>query len=208
MTNHTFDTKRYRRWVGTFIGFPLAGIAARLAAGNIDDASAAAVGGLVGGAVLGAVQAGVVRLPAGERGRWIGGTAVGLAVGLTAGASAVGFDTDPASLATMGAISGLAVGLGQAGAMAAPASRFDRIAWALATPLLWAIGWLITSQVIVDADRQHAVFGSSGALVASLVAGVLFAVRQRPTEATEATEATDATEPVARLAATSDRVAA
>ena len=33
----------------------------------------------------------------------------------------------------------------------------DRVLWAVATPVLWAGGWLITSQVIVDADRQHAV---------------------------------------------------
>jgi hypothetical protein len=34
--------------------------------------------------------------------------------------------------------------------------------------------------VIVDADRQHAVFGSSGALAIGLVAGVLHARRGRP----------------------------
>ena len=41
-------------------------------------------------------------------------------------------------------------------ALAAPMSITDRILWAVATPLLWAGGWAITSQVIVDADRQHA----------------------------------------------------
>jgi hypothetical protein len=46
---------------------------------------------------------------------------------------------------------------------------------------LWAAGWLITSQVIVDADSQHALFGSSGALVVSAVAGVLHARRERVT---------------------------
>ncbi len=50
--------------------------------------------------------------------------------------------------------------------------------WAIATPLLWAGGWLITSQVIVDADEHHAIFGSSGALVVSAVSGILVAVRR------------------------------
>ena len=59
--------------------------------------------------------------------------------------------------------------------------RVDRALWAVATPLLWAGGWLITSQVIADADRQHAVFGASGALAVSALAGVLYAMRDQTT---------------------------
>jgi hypothetical protein len=169
--------KRWARWLGTFVGFPLAGVAARAVAGNIDAAGAAAVGGLVGGAVLGAVQVGIGGIDAADRIRWIGATAAGLAVGLVLGAGAVGYRTDTASLVVMGAISGASVGAAQA--MSVPMRSLDRILWALATPVLWAAGWLITSQVIVDADRQHALFGSSGALAVSAVAGVLHARRQR-----------------------------
>lgn len=197
MKQQGFDWKRYGRWVGTFIGFPLAGVTARIVAGNIDSASAAAVGGLAGGAVLGAVQVGIAGIPTGERARWIAGTAVGLAVGLATGASAVGFDTDAASLIAMGAISGAGVGIAQA--VAGSMRLRDRVLWALATPILWAGGWAITSQVIVDADRQHAVFGSSGALAVSLAAGVLYAVRDRSATATTA---------VATVSASSDRMAA
>lgn len=196
MKQQGFDWKRYGRWVGTFIGFPLAGVTARLVAGNIDSASAAAVGGLAGGVVLGAVQVGIAGIPTGERARWIGGTAVGLGVGLAAGASAVGFDTDAASLIAMGAISGAGVGIAQA--VAGSMRLRDRVLWALATPVLWAGGWAITSQVIVDADRQHAVFGSSGALAVSLAAGVLYAVRDRSATAT----------PAATASASTDRMAA
>lgn len=197
MDEHGFDWKRYGRWVGTFIGFPLAGLTARAVAGNIDTASAAAIGGLAGGAVLGAVQVGIAGIPAGERARWIGGTAAGLALGLTAGAAAVGFDTDTASLVAMGAISGAGVGIAQA--LAGSMRLRDRVLWAVVTPALWAGGWAITSQVIVDADRQHAVFGSSGALAVSLVAGVLFAVRDRSSVADAA---------LAAVPASSDRMAA
>jgi hypothetical protein len=169
--------KRWARWLGTFVGFPLAGVAARVVAGNIDAAGAAAVGGLVGGVVLGAVQVGIGGIDAADRVRWIGATAAGLAVGLVLGAGAVGYRTDPASLVVMGAISGAAVGAAQS--LSIPMRSLDRALWALATPALWAAGWLITSQVIVDSGSQHALFGSSGALVVSAVAGVLHARRQR-----------------------------
>jgi len=154
-------------------------VTARLVAGDIDALGAAAVGGVAGGAVLGAVQVGIGGIPAGERIRWIGATAVGLGVGLSAGAAAVGYDTDTASLVTMGAVSGAAVGLAQA--LAIPMAAVDRVLWAVATPVLWAGGWWITAQVIVDAERRHAVFGSSGALAVSGLAGILYACRQRST---------------------------
>lgn len=178
MANST-RSKRWARWLGTFVGFPLAGVAARAVSGNIDALGAAAIGGLIGGVVLGTVQAVIGGIEPAGRLRWIGATSVGLAVGLTVGASAVGYHTDTASLVAMGAICGAAVGVAQA--LSIPMRRVDRVLWAVATPVLWASGWLITSQVIADADRQHAVFGASGALAVSALAGVLYALRHRPT---------------------------
>lgn len=178
MANST-RSKRWARWLGTFVGFPLAGVAARAVSGNIDALGAAAIGGLIGGVVLGTVQAVIGGIEPVGRLRWIGATSVGLAVGLTVGASAVGYHTDTASLVAMGAICGAAVGVAQA--LSIPMRRVDRVLWAVATPVLWAGGWLITSQVIADADRQHAVFGASGALAVSALAGVLYALRHRPT---------------------------
>jgi hypothetical protein len=184
MAERGFETKMWGRWVGTFIGFPLAGVAARLAAGNIDAASAAVIGGLVGGATLGAFQSWIGGLPQEDRVRWAGATAAGLAVGLAAGASTVGYRTDTASLMAMGAISGAVVGLAQA--ISVPMPRVDRVLWALATPILWAGGWLVTSQIIVDAERQHAMFGGPGSAAVAAVAGVLYAYRARPTQSTVA----------------------
>ena len=47
----------------------------------------------------------------------------------------------------------------------------------MGTPLLWALGWAISSQVVVDADRHHAMFGASGALVVAALSGILLATR-------------------------------
>jgi hypothetical protein len=164
--------------MGTFIGFPLAGLAARAVAGNIDDLRSAAIGGLAAGAVLGAVQSIGMRRDRRRPEAWIAATAIGFAAGLTVGAGVVDYDTNAASLAVMGALTGLGVGIAQA--LVLVGNRTQQIAWAAATPALWALGWLITSQVIVDADRQHANFGASGALVVTALSGLVLAVSSRP----------------------------
>ena len=172
---NTSTMSRWARWLGTFVGFPLAGVAARAVGGDVDSVGAAAIGGIAGGLVLGVVQATVGGVRPDDRLAWIGATGAGLASGLALGASMVGYRTDAASLAVMGAVSGAAVGVAQA--LAVPLRPLDRLVWAVATPALWAGGWLITSQVIVDADRRHAIFGSSGAVVVSALAGLLVAAR-------------------------------
>ena len=37
----------------------------------------------------------------------------------------------------------------------------------------WALGWLVTAEIIVDLHRGYVVFGSSGALTATLLTGVV-----------------------------------
>lgn len=178
MKNNRSDVTRWGRWLATFIGFPAAGLAARAAAGNIDTVSSAILGGLAAGVVLGAIQVLIGGISTRDRIRWVGATAAGFAVGLGAGAALVGYHTNTASLVVMGAVTGAGVGLAQA--LAVPMRGLDRALWALATPVLWAVGWLITSQVIVDAERQHAVFGGPGALTVGALTGVLVAMRRPP----------------------------
>jgi hypothetical protein len=178
MRDTRFDTTTFARWMGTFIGFPLAGLAARAVAGNIDDLRSAAIGGLAAGAVLGAVQSVGMRRGRRRPEAWIAATAIGFAAGLAVGAGVVNYDTDAASLALMGALTGLGVGIAQA--LVLVGSRTQQMTWAAATPALWALGWLITSQVIVDADRQHANFGASGALVVTALSGLIVAISSRP----------------------------
>ncbi len=176
MINRSKRITIWARWLATFIGFPAAGVVARLLVGDVDGLRAAVAGGLAGGLVLGGVQAVVGGIATGQRLRWSLATAAGMGAGLAIGAGTVGYRTDTASLVTMGAICGAGVGLAQA--LAVPMRTIDRGLWVAATPVLWATGWLITAQVIVDAERQHAVFGSSGALFVSAVAGILVAFRR------------------------------
>ena len=61
-----WSTRRWARWTATFVGFPLAGVVARGAVGNIDSLSAAALGGLVGGLTLGTLQATIGGLARGQ----------------------------------------------------------------------------------------------------------------------------------------------
>jgi hypothetical protein len=180
MSHSKLMVTRWGRWTATFVGFPLAGFVARLVAGGVDSPTAAIVSGLVGGAVLGGVQIGIGGVERVDRFRWFVATVAGLAVGLGIGSTVVDQRTDTASLVVMGAVCGAAVGLAQA--LAVPMRLVDRVMWAVATPTLWAAGWLITSHVIVDAHRQHAMFGSSGAIAVSAIAGVLVAVRRRPAD--------------------------
>ena len=46
-------------------------------------------------------------------------------------------------------------------------------AWAPALAAVWALGWTITTAIGVDVESQYTVFGSSGALVVTLLTAVL-----------------------------------
>ena len=82
------------RWVAVWLAFPVARYIGWIVAGREDAVGAALVGGALTGAGIGAVQwwatDGALGRPAG----WIAASAVGL----TAGAALVGYDTDLGSL--------------------------------------------------------------------------------------------------------------
>jgi hypothetical protein len=99
-------------WTVRFLAFPIAGVAGSVVAGRVDSPTAALVGGLITGAVIGAGQWLV------SRGRlrpvaWILATALGMGFGLLLGATVVGFRTSLADLAVMGALTGVLLGVGQ-----------------------------------------------------------------------------------------------
>jgi hypothetical protein len=48
-----------------------------------------------------------------------------------------------------------------------------RWAWAAALPLLWALGWTVTTLAIVTVDEQFTVFGATGAVTFCALSGLL-----------------------------------
>lgn len=157
------------RWLATFAGFPVGGLAAWLIAGPVDDLAAALLAGAITGAVLGAVQAwgmGSNGPPARE---WTVATTAGLTVGLALGSAAVGYGTTLADLVVQGAICGLAIGTAQALTLRGRAAYL----WAPALSALWALGWAITTSIGVGVDDQWAVFGAGGAIVVTAATAAL-----------------------------------
>ena len=165
-----FNTKAWLLWTAGFLAFPIGGALATGATGRVNDLGSAVIGGLVAGAVIGAGQWLVARRLLDPR-TWIPATAVAMGIGLGVGAWAVGYGTSLGELALMGFITGIPLGAAQAYLLR------DRLAnawlWAAAMPLLWALGWTVTTAGGIDVDRQFAVFGAYGAITFMALSGVL-----------------------------------
>jgi hypothetical protein len=165
-----FNIKAWLLWTAGFLAFPIGGALATGATGRINDVGSALVGGMVAGAVIGAGQWLVARRLLDPR-TWIPATALAMGLGLAVGAWVVGYGTSLGELALMGAITGIPLGAAQAYLLR------DRVAnawvWAAAMPLLWALGWTVTTAGGIDVDQQFAVFGAYGAITFMALSGVL-----------------------------------
>jgi hypothetical protein len=167
------------RWLPTCIGFFVGGELAILAVGRVDSIGAALLGGSIAGAIIGGGQWLVLRSRLPQVGWWIAATAIGEALGLAVGAAVVGYGTDPGELAVQGAVTGLAVGGLQALVLRRQGFRWHW--WALATPPLWALGWIVTWAAGIRVEDQFTNFGSSGAIVVTALSGLFLAlVLRRP----------------------------
>jgi hypothetical protein len=163
------------RWVAVAVAFPIAGLIGWAVGGHVDAVDAALVGGALTGAGLGAVQWWAADGALGRAAGWIGTSAVAYAVGLAAGAALVGYDTDLGSLVVMGLVSGAALGGAQGFVLARQGRRELAVPWALAMPVLFALGWFVASVTGIGVDDQFTVFGAGGALVFMLLSGLLLA---------------------------------
>jgi hypothetical protein len=167
---HRFNVKAWLLWTAGFLAFPIAGILAEALTGRINDFSSALIGGMVAGAVIGTGQWLVARHLLDPR-TWIPATAVAMSIGLAIGAWVVGYGTSLGELALMGFITGIPLGAAQAYLLR------DRVAyawvWAAAMPLLWALGWTVTTAGGIDVDQQFAVFGAYGAITFMALSGIL-----------------------------------
>jgi hypothetical protein len=94
-----------------------------------------------------------------------------MGLGLLLGATTVGFGTSLAALALMGGLTGLLLGVAQAFAL--PPGTRHRWAWAVAMPVLWALGWAVSTVVGIAVEQQFSIFGSTGAVTFSALSGIL-----------------------------------
>ncbi len=167
---HRFNTKAWLLWTAGFVAFIIGGALATAVVGRVNDFGSALLGGLIAGAVIGTGQWLVARRLLNPK-AWIPATAVAMSIGLGVGAWAVGYGTSLGELALMGAITGIPLGAAQAYLLR------DRLAnawvWAAAMPLLWALGWTVTTVGGIDVDQQFAVFGLYGAITFMALSGVL-----------------------------------
>jgi hypothetical protein len=159
------------RWLPTFVGFIAGGAIATAVTGPVVSLTAALGGGALAGAVIGAGQWLALRgrLPHTEW--WIPATALGQAVGLAAGAALVGYRTGLQDLAIQGAITGLGVGILQALVLRQHIGTW--VWWAVAAPVLWALGWIVTTLGGVQVDQHFTNFGALGAITYTVLSGLL-----------------------------------
>ncbi|KJL44704.1 hypothetical protein [Microbacterium trichothecenolyticum] len=159
------------RWIPTFLAFPLGELIASALVGTNRDP----LGALVTGAVIGGVVGAAQWLALGRLVDWrwavasLGATAAGAAVcALLLGAIA----------ATIAAgVTGLVTGLPVGAAQAPLLGRGWRIVlvWAASVGAAWGAAGLVSGL-----DRDPAVFGSNGALVATVVSGIVLRVILAP----------------------------
>jgi len=158
-----------KRWLPTFLAFPIGGLLAIETVGSLHDALSAAAGGLLAGAVIGVGQWLALRSRGIGR-RWVAYTAAAMAAGSALAAAVTGAGTELADVMVAGLVTGAAVGAAQSTLLA----RGRRVAttWTTVTAAGWSLGWLATSAIIVDIERGYHVFGAGGALLATVLTGL------------------------------------
>jgi hypothetical protein len=164
-----YSFRPWYRWLLTALAFPPSGLIAHLVAGRVESVPAAVLNGVIAGAGIGAAQWALLR----RRGvglTWIPLTAIGLGTGLAVGAALVGYRTDITSLAVMGAVSGLGVGIAQ-GLTLSDAQR--TVGWSAANAALWALGWTVTTAGGIDVSQQWANFGAYGCLTLAFLQSMI-----------------------------------
>ena len=173
------------RWLPTFLAFPLAGLIAMLTVGSSTGPLTALAAGAIVGAIVGGAQ--WLALGRATNWRWGAGTLGAVAIGSMISMSVVGAPVTPLAASITGLITGTLVGLAQGFVLVRRGRRRLRrlLLWVATVAVSWTAGWFLTSAVIVDLDRGHAVFGSSGALLVTVVTGVVLRLvlgpRVRPT---------------------------
>jgi len=160
------------RWLVATAGFPIGGFVGHAIAGPAATVIAALIGGLIAGAIIGLGQAGALALRPQAIAIWAGVTAVGLAVPLIAITALIGQIDTTFDAVLLGALTGLAIGAGQA-VLFGREGVGNAWIWVGASAVAWAVGWLVTAAVGVALAPGWPVFGLSGALVSQVITGIV-----------------------------------
>src|SRR4051812_25791395 len=96
-------TMSFKRWLPTFLGFPIGGYLAFGVVGSLDDPASAAAGGLLAGGVIGAAQWLALRSEGIGR-RWIPYTAAAMTAGTALAAVLTGAGTSLADVMLTGLV--------------------------------------------------------------------------------------------------------
>jgi hypothetical protein len=161
------------KWIAVFLAYPVAGGLGRLIANPADGLAFAFVCAALAGAILGAAQ--WVALGRDVSPLWIAATAFGLGVSFAI-VQAAGA-TSSAAAPVIGAVTGLGVGVAQSFV------RSDRVPaaaiWIPTMGIAWAVAWVVTTSIGVQAEAGWPVVGVSGALAAQIFTGIVLAALGR-----------------------------
>lgn len=157
-------------WMLSFLVIPIAGYIGTFIVGRIDDLAAALIGGAFVGLAVGFVQALVSRRRLSLL-TWTIASTIGMSVGVALGTLAVGYRTSLGALALAGLITGVTVGIAQA--LALPRETRFRWLWLPVTAALWPLAWTVTALAGIQVEQQFIIFGASGAVVYTLLAGLV-----------------------------------
>jgi hypothetical protein len=160
------------RWLVAVVAFPIGGFLGHMIGGPAATVPAGIVSGLIAGGLIGLGQAVALGLRPQAIALWAAATAVGLGLALAAVTAVIGLiDTTPDAV-FLGAVSGLALGTGQAVVLVR-----ERVAnawiWVIGAGIAWAIGWFVTSGVGVALAAGWPVYGVSGAIASQLITGLV-----------------------------------
>ena len=118
---------------------------------------------------------------------WSLATALGLMAGVSAGAALVDYRTDLGSLVVQGAVGGALVGVAQALVIVPRLGLLAVVGRSTSAARSPSVG-RSTASAGIDVDQQFTIFGSSGALVATLLTVALpLALGSRTTASVTAT---------------------
>jgi hypothetical protein len=158
------------RWIPTLLAFPLGGAIAKITFGGASNLGKSVGGGLIVGVTVGLIQF-IALKKYGVSSSWITATAIATVLAAVINSYSFSFKFDSASLTGSGLVAGLLVGIAQS--LSQSRDLKFVFVWSFSTMIAWALAWFITSKVIVDPEAQYQIFGSSGALVATIGLGVV-----------------------------------